>query len=131
MAASLSYDLSCARLRELHILGSDERPPLPERLPRHDDDEPLGFSVFRTRLDEGLDLSGLTLPRTFFGRSHIDRVLFRNCDLHESNLCWNDFVGTDFTCANLAGSDMRASLFHQVRFVNDQPQRCRFATVVL
>jgi uncharacterized protein YjbI with pentapeptide repeats len=117
MAVRLNYDLSCARLRELGLLAHDSHPPMPERLPQYDDDAPLGVSVFRTRLDDNLDLSGLTLPRTFFGRSLIDRVSFRNSDLHESNLCWNDFNGTDFSGADLAGSDMRASLFHDARFV--------------
>jgi len=117
MAPRLDYDLSCARLRELGLLDRDSHPPMPERLPQYDDIEPLGVSMFRTLLDDNLDLSDLTLPRTFFGRSQIDRVLFRNSDLHESNLCWNDFNGTDFTGADLVGSDMRASLFHDVLFV--------------
>jgi BTB/POZ domain-containing protein KCTD9 len=117
MASRLSYDLSCARLRELGLLDGDSHPPIPERLPRHDDSEPLGFSIFRTRLADALDLSDLTLPRTFFGRSEIKRVSFRNCDLRESNLCWNDFLGTDLTGADLAGSDIRSSLFQQVLFI--------------
>jgi BTB/POZ domain-containing protein KCTD9 len=78
----------------------------------------LGFNIFRTRLGDGLDLSCLTLPRTFFGRSEINRVSFRNTDLHESNLCWNDFQGTDFTGADLARSDMRSSRFKKVVFVS-------------
>jgi BTB/POZ domain-containing protein KCTD9 len=117
MAGRLSYDLSCARLRDLGLLAPNERPPLPTQLPRHDD-EALGLSVFRARLDDTLDLSDLSLPRTFFGRSEINRVSFRNTDLHESNLCWNDFLGTDFTDADLARSDMRSSLFQHVVFVN-------------
>jgi uncharacterized protein YjbI with pentapeptide repeats len=118
MAARLSYDLSCARLCDLGLLARNERPVMPKRLPRYDDEAPVGFSVVRTRLADALDLSGLSLPRTFFGRSEINRVSFRNTDLHESNLCWNDFLGTDFTDADLARSDMRASLFRQVVFVN-------------
>jgi len=118
MTARLSYDLSCARLRDLRLLAPDERPPLPKRVPRQDDDVPFGFSVFRSRLNDTLDLSGLSLPRTFFGRSEINRVSFRNTDLHESNLCWNDFLGTDFTAADLARSDLRSSLFRGVVFVN-------------
>jgi uncharacterized protein YjbI with pentapeptide repeats len=117
MPVRLNYDLSCARLRELGLLAHDNHPPMPERLPQYDDSEPLGFSIFRTLLDDALDLSDLTLPRTFFGRSQIDRVSFRNSDLHESNLCWNDFNGTDFSGADLRSSDMRASLFHNVLFV--------------
>jgi BTB/POZ domain-containing protein KCTD9 len=117
MAARLDYDSSCARLRELGLLDRDSHPPMPERLPQCDDIAPLGVSMFRTLLDDDLDLSDLTLPRTFFGRSQIDRVSFRNSDLHESNMCWNDFNETDFTGADLAASDMRASLFHNVLFV--------------
>jgi BTB/POZ domain-containing protein KCTD9 len=117
MAVRLNYDLSCARLRELGLLAHDSHPPLPERLPHYNDAEPLGVSMFRTLLDDDLDLSDLTLPRTFFGRSRIDRVSFRSSDLRESNLCWNDFNGTDFSGADLADSDLRASLFHNVLFV--------------
>jgi len=118
MAARLSYHSSCARLSDLGLLDRNEHPRIPKRLPRHDDEAPLGFSVFRTRLADTLDLSNLSLPRSFFGRSEINRVSFRNTDLHESNLCWNDFLGTDFTDADLARSDMRSSLFQQVVFVN-------------
>jgi uncharacterized protein YjbI with pentapeptide repeats len=118
MAARLSYDLSCARLRELGLLAHDDGAPMPEQLPEYDDEEPLGFNIFRTLLSDGLDLSDLSLPRTFFGRSGINRVSFRNTDLHESNLCWNDFLKTDFTGADLARSDMRSSLFEKVMFVN-------------
>jgi BTB/POZ domain-containing protein KCTD9 len=118
MTTRLSYDLSCARLRELGLLADSDQAPMPERLPQHDDDGPLGFSIFRMLLADALDLSDLSLPRTFFRRSEINRVSFRNTDLHESNLCWNDFLGTDFTNADLAGSDMRSSQFEQVMFVS-------------
>jgi BTB/POZ domain-containing protein KCTD9 len=118
MAARLSYHSSCARLCDLGLLARNERPSIPKRLPRYNDEVPVGFSVFRTRLADTLDLSDLSLPRSFFGRSEINRVSFRNTDLHESNLCWNDFLGTDFTDADLARSDMRSSLFQQVVFVN-------------
>ena len=117
MSSRLSYDLSWARLRELGLLNHNGRPSMPERLPRYDDNEPLGFRVFRMRLDDALDLSELSLPRTFFGRSEIRRVSFQNSDLHESNLCWNDFIGTDFTGANLPDSDLRSSLFKNVLFI--------------
>jgi uncharacterized protein YjbI with pentapeptide repeats len=62
-------------------------------------------------------LSDLSLPRTFFGRSEVNGVLFRNSNLRESNLCWNDFIGVDFTGADLGHSDMRSSLFSGVQFV--------------
>ena len=84
MAGSrLSYDLSCARLREIGLLARDDQAPMPERVPQYSDDEPLGFNVFRTRLADALDLSDLSLPRTFFGRSEINRVSFLNTDLKE------------------------------------------------
>lgn len=117
MAARLSPYLSYARLCDLGLLEAEERPSIPERMPRHDDEGPLGFSVFRQRLDDTLDLSDLSLPRTFFGRSEINRVSFRNTDLRQSNLCWNDFLGTDFTEADLARCDMRSSIFKRVVFV--------------
>jgi len=98
-------------------------PPLPDRLPRPDDEEPLGVSFFRTFVGEGDDLSNLFLPHTFFGRSEINDAAFRNTDFTESNLCWNDFVDVDFTDAVLAGSDMRASLFQRVRFVGTDLRR--------
>ena len=66
----------------------------------------------------GDDLSNLTLPRTFFGRSEINGATFRNTDLAESNLCWNDFIDVDFTNAVLAKSDLRAALFSNVKFVS-------------
>jgi uncharacterized protein YjbI with pentapeptide repeats len=62
-------------------------------------------------------LSGLTLPRTFFGRSEINGASFHDTDLRESNLCWNDFVDVDFSEAVLRSSDLRASLFERVSFV--------------
>jgi len=118
MAARLSYHLSYARLCDLGLLAPNEPPYPPKRMPRHDDEGPLGFSVFRTRLADTFDLSDLSLPRSFFGRSEINRVSFRNTDLRESNLCWNDFLGTDFTDADLTRSDMRSSIFQQVVFAN-------------
>lgn len=84
MTARLSYELSCDRLRELRLLARDDQAPMPNRLPRYDDEEPLGVNVFRTRLAGDLDLSDLSLPRTYFGRSEINCVSFRNSDLHES-----------------------------------------------
>jgi uncharacterized protein YjbI with pentapeptide repeats len=89
---------------------------MPERMPRYDDEE-LGVSFFRTFVGEHDDLSNLTLPRTFFGRSEINDVLFRNTDLSESCLCWNDFIDVDFSDAVLARSDLRASNFTRVKFI--------------
>jgi uncharacterized protein YjbI with pentapeptide repeats len=77
----------------------------------------LGVSFFRTFIGEGDDLSNLFLPHTFFGRSEINDAAFRNTDLTESNLCWNNLVDVDFTDAVLAGSDIRASIFQRVEFI--------------
>ena len=111
----LGYADSCRRLQPRHV-EFDAIPPMPDRVPRADDEVP-GVSFFRTRVDATDDLSNLTLARTFFGRSEIDGTPFRNTDLTESNLCWNDFTDVDFTHARLARSDLRASLFTRVRFV--------------
>lgn len=78
----LDYQASC---RKLSAYLGDEVPPLPAALPRYDD-RVLGVSFFKTRVVDD-DFSNLTLPRTFFGRSEIRDVAFRNTDLRESNLC--------------------------------------------
>jgi uncharacterized protein YjbI with pentapeptide repeats len=117
MATRLSYELSCDRLCKLRLLAHDARAPVPKQLPRYDDKKSLGVNLFKARLAGDLDLSDLSLPRTFLGRSEINCVSFRNTDLHESNLCWNDFVRVDFTEADLGQSDMRSSRFSGVRFV--------------
>jgi uncharacterized protein YjbI with pentapeptide repeats len=90
---------------------------MPDHIPRHDDPEPLGVSFFRTFVGEGDDLSNLTLPRTFFGRSEINDACFRNTDFTESNFCWNDFIDVDFSEALLVRCDIRASLFNRVKFI--------------
>jgi BTB/POZ domain-containing protein KCTD9 len=114
MATRQSYEASCLRLQQDYLEASDI-PPIPDHLPQHDDEEPLGVNFFRTLMD-GDDLSNLTLPRTFFGRSEIKNVSFQNTDLSESNLCWNDFIGVNFSSSVLARSDLRASLFSDTSF---------------
>jgi uncharacterized protein YjbI with pentapeptide repeats len=89
---------------------------MPDHLPQPDDEEPLGLSFFRTFVGEDADLSNLTIPRTFFGRSEISNASFRNTDLSESNLRWNDFIDGDFTEAILARADFRASIYTHVNF---------------
>jgi uncharacterized protein YjbI with pentapeptide repeats len=115
VAERLSYEDSCRRLHALGLADGDPPPPLPDHKPRYDDKEPLGVTFFRTRI-EG-DLCGLSLPRTFFGRSEICEASFRGTDLHESTLCWNDFVDVDFGEAVLSDADLRASVFERVSFV--------------
>jgi len=62
-------------------------------------------------------LDNLTLPRTFFGRSEISFISFKNTNLSESTMCWNDFIEVDFTDTDLSGADLRASIFRRVVFV--------------
>ena len=114
MATRQSYDASCTRLQQ-DYLDEGDVPPIPDRVPQYDDEEPLGVNFFRTEIVED-DLSNLTLPRTFFGRSEINNVSFHNTDLSESNLCWNDFIRVDFSSAILARSDLRASVFSSTSF---------------
>jgi BTB/POZ domain-containing protein KCTD9 len=90
------------------------KPLVPPQMPNHDDDE-LGFSFFRNSVEEA-DYGDCTLPRTFFGRSGLTEVSFRNTDLSESRMCWNDFTGCDFSKADLSGCDMRASQFKACKF---------------
>jgi uncharacterized protein YjbI with pentapeptide repeats len=88
-----------------------------------------------------VDLSNLTLPRTFFGRSELNGTVLRNTDLTESNLCWNDFNNVDFSYAVLTGADLRASNFEGVNFTAANLERadmrrssfknCRFDNAVL
>lgn len=102
-------------------------PPIPDHRPRCDDESPLGVTFFRTFVGQDIehgdedannrDLENLTLPRTFIGRSYIQHVSFKNTDLSESTMCWNDFTKVDFTDTNLAGCDLRASIFTEVDFV--------------
>jgi uncharacterized protein YjbI with pentapeptide repeats len=114
MPERLPYDVSCQLLISQQLLDGTDVPPQPERSPRHDD-EVLGVCFFRTQLADA-NLDGLTLPRTFFGRSEVRRVSFRNTDLSESTANWNDFVDVDFTSADLSRSDLRATVFERVTF---------------
>lgn len=87
---------------------------MPSRRPLHDDPEPLGVTFFRTEVSG--ELTNLTLPRTFFGKSEIREASFRNTDLTESTLCWCDFEAVDFSEACLRDSDLRAANFDRVNF---------------
>ena len=110
----ISYEDSVRRLQKDYLeVGST--PPMPQRMPRYDDEE-LGVTFFRTFVGEHDDLSNLTLPRTFNGRSEINDALLCNTDLAESSLCWNDFIDVDFSEAIFFRSDLRASNFIRVKF---------------
>ena len=93
----LSYVDSCAALAALGLIEAGP-PPIPERMPAYDDEEPLGVSFFRMKL-RALDLSNMTLPRSFFSRSLIEKCSWADADLSESNLCWNELTGCDFSRA--------------------------------
>ena len=111
-----SYEDSCKLLQRLGYLDAGKLPPVPDHRPEYGDEQPLGVNFFRTFVGEG-DLENLTLPRTFFGRSEVGPVSFKNTDLSGSTLCWNDFNGVNFTDADLSGCDLRASHFSEIVFV--------------
>jgi len=112
--ARLNYQESIKFLQAEQWQTVDEFPSMPARMP-HYDDEDLGFSFFRTVARDG-KLDNLTLPRTYFGRSKLKDMSFRNTGLSESAMCWNDFIGVDFTGACLRGCDMRASVWEECSF---------------
>jgi uncharacterized protein YjbI with pentapeptide repeats len=85
-----------------------------QKRPRHDDEEP-GPSIFRSRV-EGARLARLTLAGLFVGRSELLDVSLTDCDLHLSNLCWNDFKSCSFDSSSLADSDLRRSYFENCSF---------------
>src|ERR1700691_4388161 len=110
-----SYEESCRVLLQLGYpdAGADgATPPIPDHGPPFDDEAPMGVSFFRTFVGQDIehgvedvrdgDLENLTL-RTFFGRSHIHHVSFKNTDLSESAMCWNDFNEVNFTDTDLSG----------------------------
>ena len=113
MGERKSYEDSCRQMVEQGYFETP--PPMPEKMPQYDDDGELGVSFFRTGVD-GADFSGLTLPRTFFGRSEIARTSFQNSDLSESCLCWNDFIDVDFSGSDLSNADLRASVYERASF---------------
>ena len=120
-ATRLSYEDSCRLLQGLgypDVGAEGVIPPIPDHRPQCDDEGALGVSFFRTRVRAGEhDLENQTLPRTFFGRSEVGPVSFKNTDLSESTLCWNDFTEVNFTDADLSRCDLRASFFRETDFV--------------
>ncbi|MGQ0626650.1 MAG: pentapeptide repeat-containing protein [Phycisphaerales bacterium] len=109
-----TYEESVAELQRLGYLEADEFPPIPGHRPCYGDDEPLGVGFFRAHVTG--ELSGMTLPRTFFGRSEVCDANFCNTDFSESTLCWCTFVGVNLAGACLRDSDLRASYFERVNF---------------
>jgi uncharacterized protein YjbI with pentapeptide repeats len=110
----MPYTESCRFLQRQGLLDAGDVPSMPPQAPRFDD-ERLGVSFFRMRLAD-VELAGLTLPRTFLGRSEVRGVSFRGTDLSESTANWNDFIDVDFSSADLSHADLRASVFERVSF---------------
>lgn len=110
----LSYSDSIAELRRRSVISEDEQPAMARNMPSPDDADPRGLSFFRTHVTG--DLSGLSIPRTYFCRSTLGECSFVGTDLSESFLCWNDIVDTDFSSAHLRHADLRSSVFTRVRF---------------
>jgi hypothetical protein len=91
------------------------QPLILDHMPNYDDEE-LGLQFFEEGLEEA-EFAHLTMQRTFFGHSKIERVSFRDTDLHESRLCWNDWLECDFKEADLTGADLRGSRYVACSFV--------------
>jgi hypothetical protein len=108
-----SYHESFAVLAEaVEIVG--EPRPVVTRPPRADDLE-FGPSIFRT-LVEGADLSDLTLPGLYVGRSELRRVFFAGSDLRLATFNWNDVAACSFYRCDLSGADLRACSFERCSF---------------
>ena len=80
-----------------------------------EDTEEEDFTFFRTFLREA-NLSRMTLPRTYFGRTGFELVSFLDSDLKQSYMCENDWLDCDFTAADLSETDMSSSLYYGCRF---------------
>lgn len=109
----LGYQDSFDRAKKSQSLLGSPRPDVTER-PRHDDVQP-GPSFFKAELIK-TDLSELTLPGLFIGRSDLRGVNLSASDLRLSTLCWNEFILCDFRGATLLKSDLRASNFDRCTF---------------
>lgn len=113
MTKRRGYQESFDRAKSKESLQGRPKPEV-QSPPRHDADDP-GPHYFKAELIKA-DLSGLTLPGLFAGRSDFRGVTFAGSDLHLSNLCWNEFLLCDFEGAVLSKSDLRASNFRKCRF---------------
>jgi uncharacterized protein YjbI with pentapeptide repeats len=106
MSARKTYEESVRALEHLGIIDRGQAP-----------NSTTSVQFFRMLIADA-DFSNLTLPGTSFGRSEIVRSSFRNSDLRQSTMCWNDFVDVDFSDACLADCDLRASTFERCNFAN-------------
>jgi len=96
-------------------LAQGNIPPICDHIPRYDD-EILCLSFFRTVVEDA-KMEDLTIPRTYFSRSQIERTSFRNSEMTESVANWNNFEDVDFSGANLTRFDFRACQIDRVKFV--------------
>ena len=111
-----TFEQTISVLKKNGILDQEVNPKKPQSKPKYSDENPTGINFDNMPL-ENEDLSYLDLERTFFYKSEINTCSFENTILKESHLCWNDFYHTDFTGADLSGSDLRASIYEDVRFI--------------
>ena len=88
--------------------------PTVERVPRHDD-EVLGPSIFRTRVED-VSLEGLTLSGLYVGRSLLSRISFAGSELRLAAFNWSRVADCDFHGADLKGADLRACDFVRCSF---------------
>jgi uncharacterized protein YjbI with pentapeptide repeats len=93
----------------------DGKAYIPKHIPFLYEEEPIGLSFFRVeRRDK--NLSDLTMPRTYIGRSEFSSVTFNNSDLSDSLCCWDTFSDCDFSDSDLSFADLRASVFERCCF---------------
>ena len=117
-----SFPDTVQALRELGLVGQDQRPSVPEAMPQYDDTDRSGFSIFRMGLD-GTDFSNLELPRTFFSRSELANCDFSGSNLSESNLTWNDFHRRQFLARRPQRRRSQGVDFRWGRFFSCRPLR--------
>ena len=113
----IGYEQSLQVLQLLGYLSDGEMPPLLPRPPRFNGVEPLGLTFYKTLLT-GNDIENMNIPRTYIGHAEVGPISFRNTNLSESTLCWNDFIGVDFADADLSKCDLRATVFQDVNLEN-------------
>jgi hypothetical protein len=108
-----SYTDSVAVLKErVGIIG--DALPVVDRVPRHDD-EVLGPSIFRTRVED-VSLNGLTLTGLYVGRSLLERISFSESELRLAAFNWSGISDCTFEGADLTGADLRACSFVRCSF---------------
>jgi uncharacterized protein YjbI with pentapeptide repeats len=110
---ALNYPESVAVLKERVEIIGDALPHVTQ-VPRPADD-PIGPSIFRMRLEDA-DISGLSLPGLYVGRSVLTRVSFKASELRLSAFNWNGLHDCNFSAADLERADLRSSRFVRCSF---------------